>query len=84
VLYEVFILPRAEKELSKLPAKELARVKLALVQLGNQPRGPGCKKLAGREGWRKRVGNYRVVYEVSDASRTVTILHIGHRKDVYR
>ena len=42
------------------------------------------RKLAGREGWRIRVGNYRVIYEIDDSARQVTILHVGHRKDVYR
>ena len=42
------------------------------------------RKLAGRDGWRLRVGHHRLLFEINDAERLVTILHIGHRKDVYR
>jgi len=41
-------------------------------------------KLTAREGWRIRVGDYRVVYEIADQQRTVTVLHVGHRREVYR
>lgn len=44
----------------------------------------GCKKLVGRQGWRIRVGDYRIVYEIDDEQRVVNVLHIGHRKDIYR
>ncbi|HTV60134.1 MAG TPA: type II toxin-antitoxin system RelE/ParE family toxin [Verrucomicrobiae bacterium] len=45
---------------------------------------PNCKKLRGREGWRIRVGDFRVVYEINDERRVVTILHVGHRREIYR
>jgi mRNA interferase RelE/StbE len=40
--------------------------------------------LSGRDGWRIRVGDYRVIYEVDDEQQMVTVVHIGHRRDVYR
>ncbi len=42
------------------------------------------KKLTGREGWRIRVGQYRVIYEIEDVIRVVTVLDVGHRRDIYR
>ena len=45
---------------------------------------PGSTKLAAREGWRIRVGDFRVIYEIDDRQQVVAILHIGHRRDVYR
>jgi mRNA interferase RelE/StbE len=51
---------------------------------GEDPRPHGSRKLVGRDGWRIRVGRYRVIYEIDDAQRFVTILHVGHRKDIYR
>jgi mRNA interferase RelE/StbE len=56
----------------------------AVHQLAEDPRPPGCHKLQNREGWRIRVGDYRLVYEVDDDLRTVTVLLAGHRRDVYR
>ena len=41
-------------------------------------------KLAGRDGWRIRVGNYRVLYDIDDTAHAVMIVHVGHRRDVYR
>jgi len=82
--YSLFILPRAQKELAQLSAGPFARVRDAIRGLANDPRPPGCLKLTGRDGWRLRVGEFRVIYEIDDQHRLVTVLNIGHRRDVYR
>ena len=82
--YRVTILRRAAKALSKLPTTDYTRTRDAIRSLGEEPRPAGCKKLVGREGWRVRVGRYRVIYEVDDDVRVVAVLDVGHRKDVYR
>jgi mRNA interferase RelE/StbE len=82
--YSVFILPRAQKELAQLPSTQYVRLRDAIRELVQDPRPFGCLKLTGREGWRLRVGDFRVVYEIDDKQQTVTVLHIGHRRDVYR
>jgi mRNA interferase RelE/StbE len=81
--YEVLILRRAQKELADLPKVDYGRLRDALAALADDPRPVGCKKLVGREGWRIRSGDYRVIYEIDDAGEKITILHIGHRRDVY-
>jgi len=48
------------------------------------PRPTGSVKLAGREDYRIRVGDYRIVYAVDDAADRVIIARIAHRRDVYR
>jgi len=40
--------------------------------------------LTGRIGWRLRAGRYRVIYEIDDDENRVVVLHVGHRKDIYR
>ena len=82
--YRVFILPSAQKELERLPQATFERVRNAVLTLAHDPRPPGCSKLKGREGWRVREGDYRVLYEIDDQQRTVTVLRIRHRRDVYR
>ncbi|MHC4202757.1 MAG: type II toxin-antitoxin system RelE family toxin [Planctomycetota bacterium] len=82
--YRLLILPRAAKELGGLPKEAYARVRDACRSLANDPRPKGSCKLAGRPGLRIRVGDLRVIYEADDTARTVTILHVGHRRDVYR
>ncbi|MHC4518210.1 MAG: type II toxin-antitoxin system RelE family toxin [Planctomycetota bacterium] len=83
-MYAISILRRAQKELSDLPQQSYVRVRDAIRALAEEPRPPGSKKLTGRTGWRIRVGPYRVVYEIDDTDRLITIMHIGHRRDVYR
>ena len=81
--YEVFILRRAQKELANLPKTDYERMRNAIVALAENPRPAGCKKLTGREGWRIRSGDNRAIYEIDDTQKRVTVLHIGHRRDVY-
>ena len=81
--YAVSILRRAQKELGQLSSPSFERVCDAIRSLAGNPRPPGCRKLVGREGWRIRVGDYRVIYEIDDPARTVLVLHVGHRRDIY-
>lgn len=82
--YTVLILRRAQRELQRLPQEDYERVREAMRGLARNPGPTGCLALTGRAGWRIRVGDYRVIYEVDDAQHTVTIVHVGHRRDVYR
>lgn len=82
--YSLLILPRAQRELSSLPQAAYERVKLSIASLHDSPRPHGCVKLRGRDGWRIRVGDYRIVYDVDDEKRLVIVLQIGHRRDIYR
>lgn len=82
--YSVFILPRAQKEMERLPAHDYAAVRAAILALGQNPRPDGCTKLKGREGWRIRVGDYRVIYEIDDEETSVTVLVVRHRREAYR
>jgi len=81
--YEVFILRRAQRQLANLPKENYFRIRDAIASLASNPRPKVCKKLTGREGWRVRSGNYRVIYEIDDRKRGVIVLDIGHRKDIY-
>ncbi|MCD8140497.1 MAG: type II toxin-antitoxin system RelE/ParE family toxin [Planctomycetaceae bacterium] len=74
----------ANRQLRKLPASVQNRVIAAVDKLASNPRPPGCRKLQGRPGYRIRIGDYRVVYEIHDQIITVEIIGIGHRKDIYR
>lgn len=82
--YSVFILPRAQRELASIGGQEYERVKAAIFALADNPRPVSCRKLAGRNGWRLRVGDYRVIYEIDDPNRAVTVLNVGHRREIYR
>ena len=81
--YTVLILPSAQKQLSKLPNTIATRIEDKLLELEGDPRPPGCKKLKGRDAWRIRIGDYRAIYEINDGKLIVTVITIGHRREVY-
>ena len=81
--YSILTLRRAQKQLGQVPGKDYQRVKDAISSLAQEPRPRGCSKLVAREGWRIRVGDYRVIYEIDDSQQVVTVLHVGNRRDIY-
>jgi mRNA interferase RelE/StbE len=83
-VYTVGIKQRARKALARLPDADYRRVLAAIYALADDPRPPGCKKLVDRDGWRIRVGDYRVIYNIDDTALVVTVVEEGHRRDVYR
>lgn len=82
--YRLLIVRAAQKELGSLPLDAYERVKRAIRDLSDSPRPAGSRKLVSRDGWRIRIGSYRVIYEIDDTLHAVTILHVGHRGDIYR
>lgn len=82
-MYEVQIERTAQKQLQKIPAPHFNRIIKAMYALGEDPRPHGFKKLSGRDGYRIRIGNYRVIYLIEDKILKVLVIEIGHRKDVY-
>ena len=79
--YELLIKPSALRELEAIRAK---RDRRRIAALGDEPRPSACEKLSGQPRYRVRHGDYRVVYEVDDERRIVSIVKVGHRRDVYR
>ncbi|HEY5284190.1 MAG TPA: type II toxin-antitoxin system RelE/ParE family toxin, partial [Polyangia bacterium] len=60
------------------------RVIAKIQLLASNPRPPGCEKLSGAEKYRIRQGDYRILYEIDDAAKLVTIVKVGNRREVYR
>ena len=82
--YRVALTASAEKELRGLPADAVSRIMPRLERLASAPRPPGCKKLKGGDHeWRIRIGAYRIVYEIDDKTKTVDVMRIAHRREVY-
>jgi len=84
VNWRVEIARDAKKELARLPASFQTRIAKALLTLEDNPFPRGCKKLRNRDGWRIRVGDYRVLYLADKKRRQIIVSVIGHRRDVYR
>jgi mRNA interferase RelE/StbE len=84
VKYRIIIRHSAEKELGRLGHDVQRRLAKKLLLLESDPFPAGIVALQGREGYRIRIGDYRVLYQVDEASKIVTITAIGHRSDIYR
>jgi len=82
--YRLTLRQSAVKELESLPRRDLARVMSRIKVLADNPRPPACEKLSGQERYRIRQGDYRILYEVNDSDQVVTVVKIGHRREVYR
>jgi mRNA interferase RelE/StbE len=83
VSYQVDITTAAGRQIRKLPRTAQKAIVAALTALATDPRPNGCKKLKGRDAWRVRTGDYRVIYEIDDGVLTVTVIKVGHRRDIY-
>ena len=81
--YTVTFSRQAFKELEKIHEPHYTHLKKAIIALTDNPRPIGFKKLKGREGYRIRVGNYRIIYDIFDSVLLIEIIALGHRKDVY-
>ncbi|MGA2260659.1 MAG: type II toxin-antitoxin system RelE/ParE family toxin [Acidobacteriota bacterium] len=82
--YKVVVKPSAQRDLDSLDEREVERIALRVAHLTDEPRPFGVQKLTSTGGYRIRVGNYRVLYEVSDSRRQVSIYRVKHRRDAYR
>ena len=82
--YKLVIKRSAAKELEQLHLKDRRRIAARIQGLSANPRPPGTEKLSGEEKYRIRQGDYRVLYVIDDGAQTVTVVSLGHRRDVYR
>jgi mRNA interferase RelE/StbE len=82
-VYELFVLPPALKDLDGLEASVFERILKKIRALSKDARPSGCLKLTRDEGYRLRVGDYRILYRIDDALKRIFIYRIKHRKDVY-
>ena len=82
-MYDLFVLPPAQKDLDKLEASAFERILKKIRALSEDARPSGCLKLTDEDGYRIRTGDYRILYRIDDALKRIYIYRIKHRKDVY-
>ena len=83
--YSVRIKKTARKELEDIGTKaDRRKIITRILSPAENPRPGGSMKLSGRDRYRLRQGNYRILYTVKDRVLVVQVIKIGHRKDVYR
>lgn len=81
--YTAVLSKKAQKQLDKLSDNIAEPILDAIAGLEENPRPAGYKKLKGRDGYRIRAGNYRIIYDIFDIVLIIDIVTLGHRKDIY-
>jgi len=82
--YKIEIKRSAVKELHSIPRKDLHGIILKIKSLSSNPMPPGCIQLTNQEDYRIRAGRYRIIYSIQDDILIITVIKIGHRKEIYR
>lgn len=81
--YSIVFKRSVYKDLRAIPKADVKRIIKRIDSLAEDPRGTGCEKLSGQERYRIRQGIYRIVYEIVDDKLIVTIVKLGHRRQIY-
>ena len=82
--YRIVFKQSVAKDLRPIPKEDIQRILKRISGLADDPRPVGVEKLSSDEKYRIRQGNYRILYVIEDDIITVTIVKVGHRRDVYR
>jgi mRNA interferase RelE/StbE len=82
--YELRFKNSVAKDLRALPRSDVAKVLERIDALRDDPRPPGSERLSAQERYRVRQGSYRILYEIEDQQVVVTVVKVGHRREVYR
>jgi len=85
-VYKIIFAKEAQKALLRLPKKSAMLVRQKLEQLAADPHVPNtnAKKLQNRSGYRLRIGDWRVIYEIQNDELIVLVLKIAQRGEIYR
>lgn len=81
--YEIVFRRSVYKDLRSIPSSDVKKILNRIDSLALDARGPGCEKLSADERYRVRQGNYRIIYSIEDDRLIVTVVKVGHRRDVY-
>jgi len=83
-MYKIELRRKAQNSLDKLPKNDFEAIISDVRKLADNPRPKGVEKIKIAGLWRIRQGDYRIVYAIDDSQKLVTILRIGHRREIYR
>jgi mRNA interferase RelE/StbE len=84
-MYEVMYSKRAVRTLRKMPRNAADLIRQKIRQLADDPANtPKVRKLVNRAGYRLRIGDWCVIYDVDEQHRIIEVLTIGSRGDVYQ
>jgi mRNA interferase RelE/StbE len=82
--YRVEVRPAAVRALRNIDRNARPRIEGAIALLAEDPRPPASRPLRGRDGYRVRVGDYRIIYTIQDDVLLIVVVTLGHRREIYR
>ena len=83
--YSIIIEKKASKEADAIPARSRFLIDKIILSLAVNPRPNNSKKLTDKEGYRVRIGRYRILYTIDEKKKTVVIYRIKIKgKATYR
>ncbi|HUY06342.1 MAG TPA: type II toxin-antitoxin system RelE/ParE family toxin [Acidimicrobiales bacterium] len=82
--YRIEFRPAALRELRKIDRSMQPRIQGAIALLVQDPRPPASRPLRGRDGYRLRVGDDRIIYTIDNGVLVIVVVTIGHRRGVYQ
>lgn len=83
MIYEIVFSKSAAKAFERIPDPDYSKIKKTIDGLALDPHPSGSIKLRGRNSYRVRQGNYRIIYKVVSQELIIDIIAVGHRKDIY-
>jgi len=83
-MYKIELRRRAQRALDRLPKTDFQAVVEAMKELAQTPRPRGIEKVKSTGLWRVRQGDYRIIFAIDDNQQLVTVVRIGHRREIYR
>lgn len=84
-MFRVEFVPNAQKALRAMPRNTRGLILSKIEALALMPfESPNVRKLKGRDGWRLRVGDWRVIYTIDVARQLIVVLTIATRGEAYR
>ena len=84
-MYRVVTTKSFDKAMAKLPVNWQKRIVAKIREVAANPYGPNnnLTRLQGRNGYRLRVGGWRVIYELEDDRFVMLVLEVGPRGGIY-
>jgi mRNA interferase RelE/StbE len=82
--YRIVFKKSVAKDLRRIPKRDVTRILRRIDALADEPRPAGAEKLSKQERYRVRQGVYRILYEIADEELIVTVVKVGHRREIYR
>ncbi len=83
-MYSVRVLRQAVKDISDLPREYARLIAEHVDRLQENPRPPDARRLQGGTDYSLRVGVYRILYDIDDSAKLVTVYRVKHRREAYR